>query len=529
VMVSIPIALIVCVQCWRGGLREAVRGERRPLGWPVGLGLGIGLAIAPTLTLQAAVGNFANGTAGWVGYLAWSFLLTAGIVLVVRWVADSSRLRVASLLDARSPAWSLTVHVTLTAVTLSLLLSVAAVLLPLLTTLGASVLTGGLPWLQLPQALGWSWLGLVPLLLTVTAVAVALLSRHRLERAAAARSPDTDEGAWFWADPTAPEHTTVASGPLPAPRTAALVIIGAVVGAASGLVLLATRYLGLAVDESTRASAAFVVALGEAQTAAVVGATVVAAAAGAAASRGLWWPLGLVSAAVGGVLAGSAAVAVNVAAGCGVLPAVRRFCAPPDWGLTFTALLEPVTQAAAVAFLTAALVGAVRALPRARSATTQLTHDHEPSAEPRPRALTSASVVGAVVAILWAGSQALGLLTVSQPVILGPGYTVELPAQWQAFATAAGPAFVDVASDVRVDILPAPSAPGPVAGESIVVGGLTGRPVGVSVDGVAQQRLFLVLTGDGPYLVSLLGTPSDLDRRADDVETLLSAVTWTTN
>ena len=160
-VLAVPIAGIVCVQCWRVGLRDTVRGQRHPLGWPVGLGLGVGLAVAPVLTLQAAVGSFADGLDGWVGYLVWGLLLVAGTVLIVRWVADSSRLRVATTLPAASPTRAFAVHVALTTALIALLLSIAAVMLPLLTAQGASVLGSGQPWLRLPEAIGWSWLGFV--------------------------------------------------------------------------------------------------------------------------------------------------------------------------------------------------------------------------------------------------------------------------------------------------------------------------------------------------------------------------------
>ena len=84
--VGLLVAAVVVVQAWRVGLREAVRGCRNPLAVPMGVGLGIGLAVAPLLSLQAAVGPFAEGLAGWIGYLLWAcgmVVLTAMVLSLI--------------------------------------------------------------------------------------------------------------------------------------------------------------------------------------------------------------------------------------------------------------------------------------------------------------------------------------------------------------------------------------------------------------------------------------------------------------
>ena len=524
--VGILVAAIVVVQAWRVALREAVRGGRYPLATPSGIGLGAGLAVAPVLTLQAAVGPFADGVAGWVGYLVWAGAMVLLTALVVSWVADTARLRVVAALSAPTPRSAVLVQGLVASLLLTLLLVAGSYSLLLLKTLGVD------PSLDLPltAVTGAAWLGSAPL---VAAVAVALLALWTLTRLRRIGAPSGDRQdpqtrAWFWRDSAAPTGApalpVAASGPLP--RIGLVLVIGVAAGLTSGAAMVAARLLGGTRDDAVRGSDAFALVLGEGAQTSVIAVAIVATVVAAIIVPRAWWPVALLAGGAGVAVAGTLATATVVASGCGVLPTMHPGCSLPPWEQVDILLATAANEAAPPAFFLAALVGAIRwALP-AR----QVTPAASPPARPRPT--VAMAVVGTLVAVavvaVWTGALAARVLQVEALRIEGTGYSVALPAEWQGRADPASGAtlFVTIAEDVLISIQQAPSGSQRVDGDPVDVGGLTGWPIGLFEDGGAQFRVYEVEAPRGWHQVWVKGVPADLQNRQEEIGRLLAAVRW---
>lgn len=214
VLVAPLLAAVVCTSAWRVGLREAVRGIRLPSATRLGVGLGAGLAIGPILSIRAAQGEVASGAAGWLGYLIWALGQAVVAVLLVRWVVDAARLRVAaSLAHPAAPRGALLWHIAVTTGVFALWLAASAQLLILLGSLGPEALRTLVPYLHLiPQSTLVTGAGAVPLLLVL-----ALLVQPVRALMLAGGPPAAEvRDAWCWRDPADPSH-----GEPPAPAGSA--------------------------------------------------------------------------------------------------------------------------------------------------------------------------------------------------------------------------------------------------------------------------------------------------------------------
>ncbi len=495
--VSVLIAAVLCVQAWRVGLREAVAGSRIPLGLPLGLGLGLGLALAPMLTLEAAVGEFAVGLTGWTGYAIWALLTVVLTCLVVRWVADSARLVVATTGGQRPRRAALVAHIGVTWLLVALLLVGGAQSLTLLRELGPRVLLD----LPLGAAVGSQVLGWAPVVALAACCAVALITRIALVRRG------------------------TASAFVPALRP--VLAIGLVAGCTAGLAMAATRLLGGTRAESVRVSDPFELVLQSGAHTTIVTGAVVATAVGAIVCRGRWWPLGLVSGALAGATAALIGVATSMAAGCGLLPSLFPSCGLPGGYALDVLLWQPLVAAAPVALTVAAIVGTLRA---ARIALR--TRASSPPTGARGSREGAAILIGALVAFgvvaLVAGAQSARILTVDAPSVSGQGFSVDIPPGWQGREGAArGSAqLVSAGDEVVVGIVPVASGFPTVDGLAVPVGGLDAWPVGARDEAGLRLLAYQVRTPRGWYVVEVRGSPQILRARGDEVVRLLSGVRW---
>ena len=527
VPVGIMVAVVLVVQAWRVGLREAVRGERHPLAIPMGIGLGVGLAVAPLLTLQAAVGPFAEGLAGWVGYLAWACGMVLLTSLVVRWVADAARLGVVAALHAPTPRLGVVVQGLVTSLLVTLLLVAGSYSLLFLKNFGVA------PSLDLPRAAvtGGAWLGLAPLVAAVAVVLQVLWTRLRLLRIGASTEagPDETSRTWFWRDSrtAAAEPISTLAAFEPMPRIGALFVIGIAAGVTSGAALVAARLLGGTRDDAVRGSDAFALVLGEGAETSVIAAAIVSTAVAAVLLPRAWWPLSLIAGGAGAVVAGMLATAAIIASGCGVLPTMHPGCSLPPWEQVHILLVAAGNEAAAPSFFLAALVGAIRWTLPSTGSSPVVTSPGMPRRPTVTMAVAGTLVTVAIVAA-WTGVLAARVLQVEVQRIDGPGYSVALPAEWQGQVEPASGAtiFVTVAQDVLISIQQVASGSPRTDGDPVDIGGLTGWPVGRFEDGGAQFRVYEVEAPRGWYQVWVTGVPADLQNRVEEITRLLTAVRW---
>jgi hypothetical protein len=451
--------------------------------------------------------------------------------LVVRWVADSTRLRVVTALRAPSPVSAVLIHLLVTSLLFTLLLVAGFYSLLLLKTFGVTQLAD----LPLTARTGAAWLGLAPLVAAVAVVVLAVWTRKQLR--VLARSTDasrTETGpaetgrSWFWRDnqPAAAKWVpAVALEPLP--RIGPLLVIGIAAGVTSGAAMVAARILGGSRDDAVRGSDAFAVVLGEGAQTSVIAAAVVATVVAAIVLPRAWWALALLAGGTGALVGGTLATATSVASGCGLLASMHPGCGPPSWEQIDIFLVTAANDAATPAFFLAALVGAIRwALPRAANSTDGVA----PVSMRRPT--TTLAVAGTLVAVTvvaaWAGMLAARVLQVEAARIEGPGYSVALPAEWQGQfdPTSGASLFVTVAQDVLISIQQVAQPSQRVEGDPVQIGQLTGWPLGFFVDGGAQFRIYEVKTSRGWYQVWVKGVPADLQKRHEEISRLFTGVHW---
>ena len=232
------IAVVACVTAWRVGLREAVRGRREPLALPLGLGLGAGLAVAPLLTFEAAAGGVANGRSGWAGYALWALGMALATALVVRWVADSARVRVESMIRFANPRRALAGHVLAVTVVIALLLACGHYARLLLVSLGPSVLSQPQLWQELPAVSIGFWPNLAPILAVAAALAVPLLAWRDLGRTTPSRT-----ASWAWRDDGGVAGDRVDFPRLTRPHLSPILVVGVLAAGTAAIALIAARIL----------------------------------------------------------------------------------------------------------------------------------------------------------------------------------------------------------------------------------------------------------------------------------------------
>jgi Zn-dependent protease with chaperone function len=521
VLVVAPlVAGVLCVTAWRVGLREAVRGGRQPLGLPLGPGLGAGLAVAPVLSIDAA-----QGGVGGPGYVLWALAMMLVTILVVRWVVDAARVRVASAVNLADPRRALAGHVVAGTLVMALLLACGHYALLLLTSNGPSVLSQSQVWLWLPSVSISFWLGLAPVLAAAAMVAVPWLARRDLARS----TPGTTAG-WLWRDGNRGPAEHVDSLRSSRPRLRPIVGIGLAAGATAAAAMAGARLLMPLLSDQVRGSDALAVALASATEGSVIAAVVAASVAAAVALPVRWWPLAFVAGGVATVVTGFAAIVVIVAAGCGLLPSVRPDCSAPGWALVKLVLTSPATAAVPVAFLLIATVAVGRSLAgvRASGSAASVRADVR-SAQRLGRRAGLAALAVAVAAGIWSGALNLRVLAVNVPLVSGPEYVVELPAVWrgQADPATGETVFVTVAEDVRVVVRPRAAAAPPTTGEWVDVGGRRAFLIGTEQQGGVQVHAYDVQGPAAVYRIFVVGTPSSLGQRREELAGLLGALRWT--
>lgn len=538
------LAYVLCTVSWRVALREAVRGDRSRCSVPLGLGLGVGFTVAPLLTMQSAALQVAEDLLGWTGYAGWAAAMALLFLVVARWTADLARVAVAGAVGLASPHRLFVAHVAVTTVFVVLLLVLGQLALIFLTAAGPALLLDLSFWLAVPVAALADWQRPAIPAAVLAVVAFGLL----VKRLGTTPAP---AGSWVWRDQGTVDGAVdgAVGAPVPAdvarPDVRGLVHVGLLTGAGVGVVLVGGRALLFPlVDTEVRLSDTFVVAYGGVNLSSLVAAAGVATLAAALVVPARWWCLSLLAGVVAVGTTAVAQIAVLVAAGCGVLPAVRPICAPPEPGLVSLVLLAPAPFAAMLALAAASLGGLVRVTAArwgGRAARVAVPAPRSPRDAPSPtvgfaarrahrgRAL-AAGLVGAAVVGLVAAALHLPLLRVEVPVVEGRGFTVAVPALWTGAADpgTGGARFVSLHQELLVEVQPDGAAAGADAGgDPLVVGGRLASPVSVVEEIGVRQLDYRVDVGDGSvYRVVVRGTPEALVRDRATLEALLAAVRW---
>jgi Zn-dependent protease with chaperone function len=517
-LVAPLLAALVCVSAWRVGLLEAVRGRRVPAGRRLGLGLGLGLAVGPVLSVRAATGGLGVGPGAWVGYGQWVLLEVAVTWLLVAWLVDAARLRVAAALaEPAGPRRALIAHVVVASAVLALWLATSAQLLVAFTAMGSAAWQLAPVLVLVSESALVAGLGALPLLL-VAALLVQPLGALRLAGRPWQR--------WSWGDarPTSEEP-----GPprLQRPRVlATCLVVGGAAGLVGGSAALGAFLAGAGLDERTQGSDDFLVAVAEAIGG---GLTIAAVGAGVAAAIALprpWWPLGLLASLAAVAVAGVVAWLTMTAFRYGLVGVGGIADRPLGWAATRAGIVDPALRALVPAALATAVVGVVRP---GRAAVTAAA-PAAPSSGPGPARRAALAAVGGVVATaVLVSLPVLAVRDVAPLAITAPGYSVVVPPTWQAGADpATGSArFVTIAGDLAVDIAPVPAGAAADLGETIAVGGREAVLVERLQDGAVLWQAYRVQAPAGSFVVLVRGTPRAIAQRQEELTGLLGAVRWT--
>jgi hypothetical protein len=517
VPVAVLIAGIVCIEAWRVSLREAVRGVREPIGVRLGVGLGIGLAVGPLLTLRSAMTTLIEGTTGWVGYVVWAACLVLVVTLLQRWVTDSSRVCVASLLARQSPMRPLLAHVTVVAAAMVLVLLAGSISLRVLTIIGLEAVDS----LGLYGVIDYPGLSFWPLVVAAAMLAVTLVSRRDMSRSLATPVAPHGSRTWYWLQPDVPP-VSPPRGMAP-PSMARLMVVGVLVAAVAAITLVDIRLVGLLSDVPTRQSDAFKLVLGEGSLYIVSGAFVVASVAGAVASGHRWWSLGLLPGFVALALTSTFAQVLNLASGCGFM-GLGGACGLPTLDELWMFYVLPAERVAGLVLVLISVVGVIDAVVLARPTSASRATSRRPSVQ-RVVLVSGGAMVAMAILGTWQATRPIG---VSEPRITGVGYSMAVPPTWQQ---AEDPStqqvgFLDVAGDVLVVLQPV-SGPAPAMdGRVLAVGGRSAALVADANTGFAEVQVYLVEGSRGWIAVKLQGTPESLVLRRSEIDSLLQGVVW---
>jgi Zn-dependent protease with chaperone function len=521
-VVAPVLAALICTYAWRVGLREAVRGRQAPVAARLGLGLGVGMAIGPLLSLDAAVGNFAEGPAGWAGYLLWAAAQVIVAAVLVRWTLDTARLRVAAALgQPGGPRSALAGHILVTAGLFGLWLVIADQTLTILTSSPASLLALA-PVLHLwPESALGANTGPWPLALLLGLLVAPLRALQLWGRPWA---------GWFWrADQAATEDYRPQSA-----NARAGVLVGVLgpcglVGTAAGVVGGAAAPVGLllggALAPSVQASDAFLVEVSWASGLGLMAGSVAAGVLAALVLPRGWWPMGLLASVVAVLVGGAVVYATWSAYRFGLVGLGGTANRPLGWAGLGSEILAPGLRALLPTVLAVGVAGLLRPglfpdgsvapPPRANGGTTPLR--------------AGLAAIGAMtVAAMLAAGPTLGVLRVTVPEVEGPGYSVSVPVGWQTVQVEASGVtmFQTIAQDVQVVVVPA-QVTGLGRSESARIGGREAALLNVTDSGLIRTWIFEVGNqGQAGYWVTVAATERARAERAVELQDLFDAIRW---
>ena len=512
-LVAPLLAGVICVSAWRCGLRAVVRGTQPPVAWPLALGVGAGLAVAPWLAFEAAAGGGSTGT---VGYLLWAVGTILLIGPVSRYAADAGRIAVEAGLRRPSPWFPLALNALAVGAWVAVLLMYGKLALVMYTPVDAGlarVVTGG----AVPTVNSyWEMAAYLPFImgpgddaLLVIAAVCILTVAPLLTRRILLRTHDAHTGDWAFGD--SQPHDLSVSKP---PKLGVAFTVGAVAGAVAVLGYLAARFAGAGLlEDAVWRSDAYRASLYMGTVTLLAVSAGIGAIGGAIAVDRYWWPVGLLSGATALTVGAAGVIATNVATGCGLLPRLGPpDCTPPTVGMLEDFWLRPLGFAAAGTALAACVVGLIRALPLRLPSSL-------PSAVVLVIALTAVSSTGLVARVA-----STRIDTVS-----GPGYEIALPPLWQATeAPDSVPVLLTQGERLRATLIPIPEPSLPQGGQSLQVGGVEARFVGLESQGGLEVHAFDMVGPSGAYRLLLVGAPAVFDEGAsDELLSLLDAVSWT--